>query len=213
MNCRTTLRRNGRFIKTAFFVALAALWGLSQAAVAEGEVLKTGQTNSPSASAEQATPASSTPSASQPATNPFASQALDGGAKQCAAAYASLGNALVGGAQFTLQTQMSKGDPDRHGIQGTVGIIYQSSSDASYSGPAAGVVMAVPTGATCEGNMVRVVPFTQDCTKAASYLPPGSTWLPSLSGLQTAALAAGGQAVFLPSGNGCVVISVLRSAG
>ncbi|ACL62631.1 hypothetical protein [Methylobacterium nodulans] len=140
----------------------------------------------------------------------FLTHANELGVKTCAATYAGLGKALTEGTQFTVQTQTAKADADRYGVQGVVGMAFPSGK-GGYSGTAAGIVFAAPTAQGCEGDMVRVVPFAQNCQAAAAFLPKGSQPLQPLSGIAIYALSTGGQAMLMPSGNGCVAISILRS--
>ncbi|ENN86544.1 hypothetical protein RHSP_64224 [Rhizobium freirei PRF 81] len=142
-------------------------------------------------------------------TDLFLTHAKQAGANSCAATYAGLGNSLTNGTQFMVQTQTAKAEPDRHSLQGIVGMMFKS--DKGYSGPAAGLVFAAPTGEGCEGNMVRVVPFQQNCQAAASFLPQGSQAIQPLSGVPVYALGTGGQAMLMSAGSGCVAISIIRS--
>jgi cytoskeletal protein RodZ len=139
----------------------------------------------------------------------FHDMAKTGGANTCATTYASLGWALTQGTQFAVQTQTSEKDPNEHSVQGIAGMTF--SDPKLYIGPAVGVVLATPTGSTCEGNMVRIVPFTQSCEAASALLPQGSTLQNPLGGIPIYTLTTGGQALLMPSGSGCVVISVLRA--
>lgn len=153
-----------------------------------------------------AQPAPAVAAESAAASDPFLAQASKAGAKACAATYANLGKVLTNGTQFMVQMQAAGHDADRHAIQGVVGMNFRSTKD--YSGPAAGIVFAAPTAQGCEGSMVRVVPFPQNCEATAALLPQGSKPLQPLSGLAVYALAAGGQAILLPAGNGCVALSI-----
>lgn len=141
--------------------------------------------------------------------DPFLTHARQLGANSCAATYAGLGKWLTDGTQFMVQTQTATAEPDRHSLQGIVGMMFKS--DEGYTGPAAGLVFAAPTGQGCEGSMVRVVPFPQTCQAAASLLPQGSQAIQPLSGLPVYALSTGGQAMLVPAGSGCIAISIIRS--
>ncbi|UTD26092.1 hypothetical protein DB459_03290 [Bradyrhizobium sp. WD16] len=153
----------------------------------------------------------STPTASAPgAADPFTTHAAQAGIKTCASTYAALGRALTEGSQYMVQTQTGKTDADRRSMQGVVGMLYKS--DNGNSGPASGVVFAAPNGQSCEGDMVRVVPFAQNCQAAEALLPKGSARQEALAGTPVFALPAGGQAILLPAGAGCVAISILRMA-
>ncbi|SDD07613.1 hypothetical protein SAMN05216337_1007112 [Bradyrhizobium brasilense] len=153
-----------------------------------------------------------TPAAAAAATDPFLTHASQAGVKACALTYSGLGKSLTNGTEFMVQTQTAKTDADRRGLEGVVGMTFPSGR-GDYSGAAAGVVFAAPTAQGCEGNMVRVVPFVQNCQAAAGFLPKGSQPLQPLSGLAVYALSTGGQAMLMPSGNGCVVVSILRTGG
>ena len=146
------------------------------------------------------------------AADPFLAHARQVGANTCSATYADLGKALTEGTQFMVQTQAAKTDIDRHALQGIVGMIFGSSLDGNYTGPAAGLVYAAPTIEGCEGTMVRVVPFAQSCASTAALLPNDSQQQQSLSGLPVFALSSGGQAMLMPAGSGCIAISIVRSS-
>lgn len=165
--------------------------------------------------ASQAQPQSSTNAPAQPnaASDPFQTHAEQAGAKTCTATYAALGKMLTDGTQFMVQTQTAKAEVDQHALQGVVGITFPPSKDGNFTGPAAGLVFAAPTAQGCEGTMVRVVPFPQNCQAAVNLLPKGSQQLQPLSGLPVFALASGGQAMLMPAGNGCVVLSIMRAGG
>ncbi len=152
-------------------------------------------------------------SAPDKSSSPFVRHAEEGGITVCKDTYTALGEALVAGASYMVQTETASNDPDRHFMQGLVGLTYPSQGD--YSGPAAGLVFAGPTttGGICEGSLVRVVPFQQSCQAAANLLPKGSRQGQQLAGVYTFALPNGGHAMLLPSGQNCVVLSVVRGAG
>lgn len=83
-----------------------------------------------------------------------------------------------------------------------------------YKEQAAGVVVASPTAAGCEGTFVRVAPFQKSCQEVIATLPQGSALAETLSGTPYYNLANnGGQALLIPSGNSCVVVSVGSLAG
>lgn len=152
-------------------------------------------------------------SAPDKSSSPFVRHAEEGGITVCKDTYTALGEALVAGASYMVQTETANNDPDQHSMQGLVGLNYPSQGD--YSGPAAGLVFVSPTasGKNCEGSLVRVVPFQQSCQAAANLLPKGSKQGQQLSGVHTFALPNGGNAMLLPSGENCVVLSVVRGAG
>lgn len=144
------------------------------------------------------------------ANDPFLTHAADAGVTACAAVYSSLGQALTNGTDFMVQTQMAANDANKHTLQGTVGMAFRSEVEGGYKGAAAGVVFASPVAGGCEGAMVRVVPFAQNCETAATFLPSGSKALQPLTGLSHYALSGGGQAILMPSSQGCVAISIVR---
>jgi len=159
---------------------------------------------------EQAKPEQAQGQATAPSNaDPFT--AHSSGLKACSSTYAGLGKILTEGTQFMVQTQTAKATPERHGISGVVGMVFPPNSGA-YSGPAAGIVFAAPTADGCEGNMVRVVPFEQSCAVAATLLPQGSEALQPLSTLPIYNLPTGGQAMLMPSGSGCVAITIIKTA-
>lgn len=143
--------------------------------------------------------------------NPFAKHASDGGVQLCNSTYAALGKVLTSGARYMVQTETAKAEADKRPILGIVGMNYQG-KQGDYAGPAAGVVFAAPDGNACGGNMVRVVPFSQDCQSVAGLLPKGSSGGSQLEGVAVYALSTGGQAMLLPAQTGCVAVSILRTA-
>lgn len=147
--------------------------------------------------------------ASTTGIDPFSKYATEAGVRTCNAAYVALGRALTDGSQYTVQTQTAKTEPDRHSLQAVVGMAFKSDE---YTGPAAGVVFAVPIGQSCEGTMVRVTPFPKDCQTAASLVPKGSTSQGQLSGIPVYALPTGGQVMLMPAGGSCVIVNIVRSA-
>lgn len=154
-------------------------------------------------------PSAGKPAASASAANddPFTANAAGLGAKTCATTYGALGKILTAGTQFMVQTEVPAGEADKRGLQGLVGMRF-----GGQGGGAAGIVFAAPNDANCEGEMVRVVPFAQDCSAAARLLPKDSRPLQALAGVAVYGLATGGHAMLLPAASGCVAISVLRSA-
>lgn len=160
-----------------------------------------------------ASPKKGRASAGDQSANPFIRHATERGVDACKDTYAALGEALAAGSNYMVQTETANSDPNKHSMQGLVGLNYARQGD--YSGPAAGLVFASPaaTGKGCEGTMVRVVPFQQSCQAAANLLPQGSRQGQPLSGVHTFALPNGGHAMLLPSGASCVVLSVVRGAG
>ncbi|WP_439271280.1 hypothetical protein [Pseudochrobactrum sp. HB0163] len=146
-------------------------------------------------------------------TSLFARHASNAGIKSCSDTYKELGEALTVGARYMVQTESAHKNPDQHALQGLVGLNYQGQGD--YSGHAVGLVFVAPvTGSqNCEGTMLRVVPFQKSCQAAANLLPAGSKQGQSLMGLPVFELPNSGYAMLMPSGEGCVVLSVVRGAG
>ena len=73
---------------------------------------------------------------------------------------------------------------------------------------------ASPVGQTCEGGFVRVAPFQRSCQEVAGTLPKVSLPADNLSNPMLFNLANnGGQALLVPTGNTCIVVSVARMGG
>ncbi|CAA0128878.1 Uncharacterised protein [Starkeya nomas] len=159
-----------------------------------------------------ATPAAATkgPDAALPDT-PFLTHAKQAGLAACSNVYPVLGQLLTDGARYNVVSTWNEQEPDKHAIQALVGLNYQSSS---YTGSAGGVVVASPNGAACEGAMIRVAPLSATCASVPATLPQGSTLANTLGNVQVYALAGnGGQAMLVPSGGGCVVVSIAWARG
>lgn len=155
-----------------------------------------------------ATSAAATPQPSLP-DSPFLAHAKQAGLEACSTVFPVLGQLLTEGAEFAVQSEWNEKEPDRHPVQALVGLDYKSSQ---YTGAAAGLVFAAPNGSSCEGTMVRVAPFTTSCDNLPATLPKGSTLTRSLGKSSVYTLADnGGQALLLPSGAGCIVVSVARA--
>lgn len=153
---------------------------------------------SASAIAQKAT----TPSAA----NLFENQASKLGARQCAVLYAALGRGLTQGAAFGIKTETNKESPDTHLVQGLVGMTYNL---PDLKGQAGGAVLAAPTAEGCEGYLVRIAPFQKPCTEVVASLPAGSVGEQMLSGVAQYRLGGNqGQALMIPSGSTCVVVSL-----
>lgn len=143
--------------------------------------------------------------------SPFLAHTREAGVSTCSKVYPALGQLLTFGAQYDVHSEWNKEDPDRHPMQGLVGLNYTT---PSYNGVAAGLVFATPTGASCEGVMVRIAPFARKCTDVSKTLPSGSSLGMTLSQINVYNLANnGGQALLLPFGESCIAISVTRAAG
>ncbi|WP_422650302.1 Secreted protein [Cupriavidus sp. H18C1] len=176
-------RALSRLPATAF--AIAALAGLVAA--------------SADAAAQAATP--------QAPASTFQAQAAQVGIKSCATLFAGLGDILTRGTTYASSVQAQQTSPNDHAAQAVVGMKYDT---PNYKGQAAGVVLTAPTKAGgCEGNLVRVAPFPQSCPDVVRQLPQGSTLAANLSGTPLYNLGGNqGQALLVPSGAGCVVVTV-----
>lgn len=140
------------------------------------------------------------------ADTPFLQHAKQAGLQSCSSVYPVLGELLTTGSQYSVQSIWDTETPDKHAVQALVGMNYATQG---YSGPAAGVVFAAPTASVCEGAMVRVAPFAASCAEIPAMLPQGSKLANNLGQVSVYELAnGGGNAMLLPAGNNCVVISV-----
>ncbi|WEX86644.1 hypothetical protein PZN02_002949 [Sinorhizobium garamanticum] len=173
------------------------------------------------ASAQSQAPAESKPAENKPTEvapagtaageTPFEKHANQAGVRTCAKVFAALGQALTLGTTYTEQTQWNTSSPDTHPVQAIAGMIYDL---PDYKAQAAGVVFASPIGQGCEGGFVRVAPFQRTCQEIVQTLPKGSVLADNLSNTMLFNLANdGGQALLVPTGNACVVVSVARMAG
>lgn len=141
---------------------------------------------------------------------PFLQHVKQAGLKSCSTVFPVLGELLTNGAKYAVQTAWSNDAADKHAVQALVGMSYTTQS---YSGPAAGVVFTAPTQSNCEGTMVRVAPFSAACSEVPSILPQGSKLSNNLGPIAVYALGNnGGNALLLPTGTGCVVVSVASAA-
>lgn len=140
------------------------------------------------------------------ATNLFQDQAGKLGARQCAALYAALGQGMTQGAAFSVKTETNEESPNTHMVQGVVGMNYNL---PELKGPAGGIVLAAPAAQGCEGYLVRVAPFQKPCADVVRSLPAGSVGEQTLSGVPQYRLGGNqGQALMIPSGAGCVVVTL-----
>ncbi len=152
--------------------------------------------------AAQAAPAN----AQQNAAASFQKQAADLGIKSCANLFAALGDSLTRGTTYASNASTQKDAPNDHAAQAVVGMRYDT---PNYKGQSAGVVFTSPTKSGCEGGLVRVAPFPQSCPDVVKQLPQGSTLATTLSGTPLYNLGGNqGQALLVPSGNSCVVVTV-----
>lgn len=140
------------------------------------------------------------------AASPFQEQAGKLGARKCASLYAALGQGLTQGAAFAVKTEADKTSPDAHIVQGVVGMTYNL---PDLKGQAGGAVLAAPGAQGCEGYMVRVAPFQKPCGEMVRALPAGSAGERMLSGVAQYRLGGNqGQVLMIPSGSGCVVVTL-----
>ncbi|WP_423602476.1 hypothetical protein [Sphingomonas sp. MS122] len=145
-----------------------------------------------------------------PVASVFQDQAGKLGVRRCANLFAALGETVSNGAAYAVQTQTGGAAADTHGVQGVVGMTYNT---PGYAAQAAGVVIAAPVGTKCEGQLVRVAPFQRACKDVVGQLPAGSTAVGSLSGVPLYNLGGGqGQAMLVSNGNSCVVVTIARGA-
>lgn len=142
---------------------------------------------------------------------PFLQHAKQAGLQSCSTVFPVLGGLLTSGTQYNVQSVWNNEAADKHSVQALVGMNYATQG---YSGPAAGIVFAAPVASGCEGSMVRVAPFTASCPDISAKFPNGSKLVNNLGQVGVYQLANdGGEAMLLPTGNGCVVISVASAAG
>ncbi|RWC47865.1 MAG: hypothetical protein EOS55_13370 [Mesorhizobium sp.] len=154
------------------------------------------------AQAETATPA-------LPDT-PFLEHVKQAGVQACSTVYPVLGQILTTGTKYSVKSLWNDQAADKHAVQAFVGMDYASER---YSGPAAGIVFASPTTSGCEGAMVRVAPFASPCADIPSILPQGSKITDHLGQVEVYELGGNaGEALLLPTGKSCVVISVASAA-
>jgi len=155
-----------------------------------------------SATAAQASPA-------LPDT-PFLQHVKQAGVQACSTVFPVLGQILTTGTKYSVKSLWNDQAADKHAVQAFVGMDYATER---YSGPAAGVVFASPTASGCEGTMVRVAPFASPCADLPSILPQGSKITDHLGQVEVYELGGNaGEALLLPTGKSCVVISVASAA-
>ncbi len=136
----------------------------------------------------------------------FRDQANKVGAQSCANLYEALGQGLTRGAAFSVKTEADQAAPDAHLVRGLLGLTYDQ---PDLKGSAGGVVVAAPGQGGCEGYLVRVAPFQKPCAEVVSLLPAGSTAGQPLLGVWEYQLAGNqGQALMIPSGSTCVVVTL-----
>lgn len=138
----------------------------------------------------------------------FAQQAGQLRANTCAGLYAALGNGAVQGSTYTLRTEVDPAAPAARPVQGMVGMAYNL---PDVKGQAAAIVSAAPVGDRCEGQFVRVVPFQVNCSQVLRDFPAGSKPISNLTGVPLYQLSGnGGQALTIPSGETCIVVSIVQ---
>ncbi|MCF6127584.1 hypothetical protein EN904_17725 [Mesorhizobium sp. M7A.F.Ca.CA.001.07.2.1] len=141
---------------------------------------------------------------------PFLEHVKQAGVQACSTVYPALGQILTNGTKYSVKSLWNDQAADKHAIQAFVGMDYASER---YSGPAAGIVFASPTATGCEGAMVRVAPFASPCADIASILPQGSKITDHLGQVEVYELGGNaGEALLLPTGKSCVVISLASAA-
>lgn len=145
------------------------------------------------------------------ADTPFLQHAKQAGLQSCSTIFPLLGELLTNGTTYSVQSIWNNEAADKHVVQALVGMNY---AVEGYNSPAAGVVFAAPTASACEGTLVRVAPFSAPCADVPAMLPKGSKLANNLGQISIYELAAGaGNAMLLPTGNSCVVISVASATG
>ncbi|MGX5826847.1 hypothetical protein [Mesorhizobium sp. 43Arga] len=141
---------------------------------------------------------------------PFLEHVKQAGVQACSTIYPVLGQILTTGTKYSVKSLWNDQAADKHAVQAFVGMDYATER---YSGPAAGVVFASPTASGCEGTMVRVAPFVSPCADLPSILPQGSKITDHLGQVEVYELGGNaGEALLLPTGKSCVVISVASAA-
>ncbi|UVK50921.1 hypothetical protein DBIPINDM_004115 [Mesorhizobium sp. AR02] len=152
------------------------------------------------------------PEAANPALpdTPFLEHVKQAGVQACSTVYPVLGQILTTGTKYSVKSLWNDQAADKHALQAFVGMDYATEH---YSGPAAGIVFASPTASGCEGAMVRVAPFASPCADIPSILPQGSKITDHLGQVEVYELGGNaGEALLLPTGKSCVVISVASAA-
>lgn len=145
------------------------------------------------------------------ADTPFLTHTKQAGLSACSNVFPVLGQLLTSGAKYNIVSEWNQQAPDQHPIQALVGLDYESQD---YTGPAGGIVMAAPNGTDCEGAMVRIAPLSMACSNIPATLPQGSKITNTLGKVSLYTLAGnGGQALLVPSGETCVVVSIAWAKG
>lgn len=153
-------------------------------------------------------PAQVAAKASPSKSDPFAQQVSQLRANSCGGLYAALGNAAVAGSKYAVRSEADRTAPNAHAVSGTVGMTYDL---PAIKGAAAALVSARPVGNKCEGQFVRIVPFQVSCSSILRDFPAGTKPIGDLSGVPFYQLGGdGGQALTIPSGETCVVVSIVQ---
>lgn len=151
-----------------------------------------------------------TPVAPDLPDTPFLAHAKEAGIDACGTVFPILGQMLTAGMQYNVQSDWNAAEPDQHAIQALVGMTVTS---PDHSGPGAGIVFAAPNASDCEGVMVRVVPFPQDCAALSAMLPPDSSKRSDLARIAVYELADnGGEVMLLPSQQSCIAITIAQAS-
>lgn len=139
----------------------------------------------------------------------FSQQAAQLRVSACTGLYATLGNAAAAGSSYAVRTEADRTAPNTRPVRGAVGMTYNL---PNMKGQAAALISAAPVvGNKCEGQFVRVAPFQIGCSQILRDFPAGSKLIGNLSGVPLYQLGgAGGQALAIPSGENCIVVSVVQ---
>lgn len=143
----------------------------------------------------------------------FDEHARQGNITTCANLFGTLGRGLAMNSTYTAQSQWDAKAGNAHSVQSLVALAPNQASPGTANQQAAGIVFAAPVGSSCEGNLVRVTPRTENCSTVAAELAKLNGQNGALGELATIALPNGAQVVLIPSGNACVAVTALRVAG
>ncbi|SDF34514.1 hypothetical protein SAMN05216337_10527 [Bradyrhizobium brasilense] len=145
----------------------------------------------------------------------FDEHARQGNIVTCANLFGTLGRGLAMNSNYTAQSQWDAKAGNSHSVQSLVALAPNQASQATPAAnqQAAGIVFAAPIGSSCEGNLVRVTPRTENCSTVAAELAKLNGQTGTLGDLATMALPNGAQVVLIPLGNACVAVTALRVAG
>jgi hypothetical protein len=168
----------------------------------------------PPARAQQAPPQRQTAPAATEAQKPGEATPFDAHVDQarlktCAGTFTELGKAASTSDEYMAMSQWSQQQADAHSIQAIVGMAFKSDPTLSTG---ASIVFAAPVQSGCEGNLVRVVPSTQPCNAAVQSLGLANEQAVTLANVPMATTKAGANVIFLPTANGCVIVTVARGA-